>query len=355
MTTTARGTAHSERGFPRLMGRVSKLGRHRVLVILLVAAADRRRSHPRSRLPELPDRRLLPRACHPCGADPQWGETIVASLVCLALALYVIVIQDRWDGPTITVVCFSVLSGAALIALSYLFKQVDQLYETERSTTDMLESLAAQLQTLQEVVVLDSARPLSDLLGRVIDQASQLLGSDGCCVYRYDAEQEVLEVAAATGSCAEQRRTRPCRSGTTPSSRALADRAPVARPRGRGGRRASRRPASGAQRSLRCAGAHVPGRARVHRPGRASGGVVRRAGRAGDRERATAGRDRSGRGGHRALAAGARPARLSHAVAVRREPQGRGDPPSLAADLGRGARERGGRRAARARRAGGDA
>ena len=125
-------------------------------------------------------------------------------------------IQDRWDGPTITVVCFSVLSGAALIALSYLFKQVDQLYETERSTTEMLESLAAQLQTLQEVVVLDSDRPLSELLRRVIDQASQLLGSDGCCVYRYDPQRDVLEVAAASGlsSCGG---TLPATGATSPS------------------------------------------------------------------------------------------------------------------------------------------
>ena len=154
--------------------------------------------------------------------------TIAVSLLCLGLALYVIVIQDRWDGPTITVVCFSVLSGAALIALAYLFKQVDQLYETERSTTEMLESLAAQLQTLQEVVVLDSDRPLSDLLRRVIDQASQLLGSDGCCVYRYDPQRDVLEVAAASGlsSCGgDVCRPRgatspsPARSPATPRSR----------------------------------------------------------------------------------------------------------------------------------------
>ena len=149
------------------------------------------------------------------------------SLLCLGLALYVIVIQDRWDGPTITVVCFSVLSGAALIALAYLFKQVDQLYETERSTTEMLESLAAQLQTLQEVVVLDSDRPLSELLRRVIDQASQLLGSDGCCVYRYDPQRDVLEVAAASGlsSCGG---TLPATGSAEPVARALAGHAPVA-------------------------------------------------------------------------------------------------------------------------------
>ena len=126
------------------------------------------------------------------------------------------------------------LSGVALIALSYLFKQVDQLYETERSTTVMLESLAAQLQTLQEVVVLDSDRPLSDLLGRVIDQASQLLGSDGCCVYRFDPEAEVLEVAAATGSTSCDGAL-PVSRRDDPVVRALAGRKPVPVARGETG------------------------------------------------------------------------------------------------------------------------
>ena len=98
---------------------------------------DRRRAAARPRDPRAtPSRASIwcrspsPRSRCAC------ATTLAVSLLCLGLALYVIVIQDRWDGPTITVVCFSVLSGAALIALSYLFKQVDQLYETERSTTE---------------------------------------------------------------------------------------------------------------------------------------------------------------------------------------------------------------------------
>jgi signal transduction histidine kinase len=62
--------------------------------------------------------------------------------------------------------------------------------------------LAAQLQTLQEVVVLDTDRPLSDLLGQVIEQAGQLLGSDGCRVYRFDQLTGELEISAATGASA---------------------------------------------------------------------------------------------------------------------------------------------------------
>jgi signal transduction histidine kinase len=229
--TTAGGTAHSERRFPRLMGRVSALGRRRVLVILLVAAAIAGALVLDLAFPSYPIAGFYLVPVTLAALTLKWGETMLTSLVCLVLALYVIVIQDRWDGPTITVVCFSVLSGAALIALSYLFKQVDQLYETERSTTAMLESLAAQLQTLQEVVVLDSDRPLSDLLGRVIDQASQLLGSDACCVYRYDPQLEELRVAATTGEspCVD---TLPVSRRAEPIVQALAGRTPVAVPGG---------------------------------------------------------------------------------------------------------------------------
>jgi len=74
--------------------------------------------------------------------------------------------------------------------------------------------------------VLDSDRPLSDLLGRVIDQASQLLGSDGCCVYRFHPETEVLEVAAATGSISCDGAL-PVSQRDDPVVRALAGRTPV--------------------------------------------------------------------------------------------------------------------------------
>ena len=123
-------------------------------------------------------------------------------------------------------VCFSVLSGAALIALSHLFKQVGELYEAERSTTAMLESLAAQLQTLQEVVVLDYERPLSELLGGVVDQARQLLGCDDCWVYRHDRQNAVL-VAAAAGGAPRHGEILPVAAAEDPIVRAHVERAPV--------------------------------------------------------------------------------------------------------------------------------
>jgi signal transduction histidine kinase len=156
--------------------------------------------------------------------------TLAVSLVCLVLALYVVVLQHRVNGPTITVVCFSVLSGVALIAMAYFLKRVGQLYEAERVTTERLESLATQLQTLQEVVVLDFDRSLPDLLAAVIEQAGQLLGSDGACVYRLDAASGALSVAASAGAAP--------RMGDVPVAsreqelvvRALAERAPIALP-----------------------------------------------------------------------------------------------------------------------------
>ncbi len=227
MTTTVGQRVHRKSGFPRLVGRVSSLRHHRLLVTSLVIATIGGALVIDLAIPSYPIAGFYLVPVTLAALTMRVRTTLVVSLVCLGLALYVIDLQDRWDGPTITVVCFSVLSGAALIALSYLFKQVDQLYETERSTTEMLESLAAQLQTLQEVVVLDSDRPLSDLLGRVIDQASQLLGSDGCCVYRHDPQQQALEVAAASGAS-------PCSVAIAaartdqPIVRALASHEPVA-------------------------------------------------------------------------------------------------------------------------------
>ncbi len=220
-------TYHEGR-FPRLVERVSALGRHRVAVLVLVAAAIAGALVLDLAFPSYPIAGFYLVPVTLAALTLRVRETMLVAVVCLGLALYVIVIQDRWDGPTITVVCFSVLSGAALIALSYLFTQVGRLYETERSTTQMLEQLAAQLQTLQEVVVLDSHRPLSDLLRRVIDQASQLLGSDGCCVYRYDPENGTLGVAAATGGPPPSGDALPLMRREDPIVRALEERAPVA-------------------------------------------------------------------------------------------------------------------------------
>jgi signal transduction histidine kinase len=221
-------TTLQKRRFPRLVGRVTSLGRHRVIVTALVVATIAGALVLDLAIPSYPIAGFYLVPVTLAALTMRVRTTLIVSLICLSLGLYVIVIQNRIDGPTITVVCFSVLSGTGLIALAYLFKQVDELYENERSTTEMLESLAAQLQTLQEVVVLDSDRPLSDLLGRVIDQASQLLGSDGCSVYRYDPQDETLDVAAATGEAPRSDGALAVTRQDDPIVRALSERRPVA-------------------------------------------------------------------------------------------------------------------------------
>jgi signal transduction histidine kinase len=227
MTTTGGAPAEYEPRFARLAERLAALGRHRVLVGVLVAAAVAGALVLDVRFVSYPIAGFYLVPVTLAALTLRVRETILVALVCLALAIYIIVVQDRLDGPTITVVAFSALGGAALIALSYLFTQVGRLYETERFTSERLESLAAQLQTLQEVMVLDTDRPLSELLGEVIAQAGQLLGSDGCCVYRYEPETAELRVAAATGVLASSGAV-PLADHDDPMVRALTGHEPVA-------------------------------------------------------------------------------------------------------------------------------
>jgi signal transduction histidine kinase len=229
---------HSALGyrFPRLIGRVAWLGRHRSGVMVLVVVAVAGALALDVAFPSYPIAGFYLVPVTLAALTLRVRVTIFVSVVCLVLALYVMTIQGRTDGPTITVVCFSVLSGAGLIALSYLFKQVGQLYETERLTTARLESLATQLQTLQEVVVLDTDRPLSDLFRGVLEQATQLLGSDGCCVYRLDPPLERLRVVASSGVAPPVGGAVESENGRDPISRALACGVPVAEAGGKSGR-----------------------------------------------------------------------------------------------------------------------
>jgi signal transduction histidine kinase len=227
MAVTGRRTDHGS-PFPRLLERVSALGRHRVLVVALVVTTIAGALALDLAVPSYPIAGFYLVPVTLAALTLRVRETLVVGLVCLGLALYVIEIQDRWDGPTVTVVCFSVLSGAALIALSYLFNQVGELYEAEHSTTEMLELLAAQLQTLQEVVVLDYERPLSELLGGVVDQARQLLGCDDCRIYRYEPKHALL-VPQAAGGAPPHGESLPVAAAEHPVVRAQVELAPVVR------------------------------------------------------------------------------------------------------------------------------
>jgi signal transduction histidine kinase len=232
--TTTGAHGHLEPRFARLVERLTSLGSHRTLVTVLVAAAIAGALILDVRFVSYPIAGFYLVPVTLAALTLRVRETIVVAFICLGLAIYIIVVQDRVDGPTITVVAFSALGGAALIALSYLVKQVGQLYETERSTTETLESVAVQLQALQEIVVLDTDRPLSELLAQVLAQAGQLLGSDGCRVYRYESEMRELRTVADTGLSGWERVV-PLAEPADPMVRAFEGHEPVTVPGDGGG------------------------------------------------------------------------------------------------------------------------
>ena len=152
----------------------------------------------------------------------------VVGILCLSLAISVMVRQGRADGQNILLVGFGALAGVGLIALGYLYTRFDQLYETERSTTAKLQSLTAQLQRLQEVSVLNSDQPLSDLFGHIVLQAQQLLGGDGGVLFLYDAGRDLLTPEAAVGvSCNVVAAMSPP-IGKDPAGKSARERRPVA-------------------------------------------------------------------------------------------------------------------------------
>ncbi len=152
----------------------------------------------------------------------------VVGILCLSLAIFAMVLQGRANGQNILLVGFGTLAGLGLIALGYLFNRFDQLYETERSTTAKLQSLTAQLQRLQEVSVLNSDRPLSDLLDHIVLQARQLLGSDAGVLFRHDAGRDLLRPEAAVGVSCDAAEAMSLPIGKDPAGKAARERRPVA-------------------------------------------------------------------------------------------------------------------------------
>ena len=126
-------------------------------------------------------------------------SVVIVSIVCLGLTVCAMILQGRTDGQNILLVWFGVLAGAGLIALGSLYNRFNDLYQTERSTTGRLHSLTAQLQRLQEVSVLDSDRPLSELLLDIVVQARQFLGSDGARLFRLETAEKRLSTQATVG------------------------------------------------------------------------------------------------------------------------------------------------------------
>jgi signal transduction histidine kinase len=158
------------------------------------------------------------------------GAVVVVSVVCLGLTVGAMVYQGRANPQNILLVVFGVLAGAGLIALAYLYNRYDQLYETERSTTARLHLLTAQLQRLQEVSVLDSDRPLSELLLDIVAQARQLLGSDGARLFRLETTDDRLCLQAAAGLTGDDEEEPLPPLGHSSLAQAIVARRPVAVP-----------------------------------------------------------------------------------------------------------------------------
>jgi len=152
----------------------------------------------------------------------------VVGIPCLSLAIFAMVLQGRANGQNILLVSFGALAGVGLVALGYLYNRFDVLYETERSTTAKLQSLTAQLQRLQEVSVLNSDRPLSDLLDHIVLQARHLLGSDGGVLFRHEAGRDLLRPEAAVGVSCDVAEAMSLPIGKDPAGKAARERRPVA-------------------------------------------------------------------------------------------------------------------------------
>jgi signal transduction histidine kinase len=160
-------------------------------------------------------------------ALPERRAVGAVSVVCLGLTVGAMILQGRANVQNVLLVLFGALAGAGLIALGYLYNRYDQLYETERVTTARLHSLTAQVQRLQEVSVLDSDRPLSELLLDIVVQARQFLGSDGGRLFRLETADELLSLQAAVGLPGDDGELLPA-FGHGPLSQALSARRPVA-------------------------------------------------------------------------------------------------------------------------------
>jgi signal transduction histidine kinase len=158
------------------------------------------------------------------------GAVVVVSVVCLGLTVCAMLLQGRVNAQNVLLVWFGALAGAGLIALGYLYNRFDQLYERERSTTARLHSLTAQLQRLQEVSVLDSDRPLSELLLDIVVQARQLLASDGARLYQLEAADGLLIPQAAVGRSEDGAEGLSLPIGSGPVGQAVSERRPVAVP-----------------------------------------------------------------------------------------------------------------------------
>ena len=152
----------------------------------------------------------------------------VVAILCLGLTIFALVLQGRTNGQNILLVAFGALAGFGLIALGYLYNRFDALYQSERTTTARLQSLTAQVKKLQEASVLDSDRPLSELLDHIVLQAQQLLEGDGGVLFRHDAGRDLLMPEATVGVSRDVVAVMSLPIGKDPAGQVVKERRPVA-------------------------------------------------------------------------------------------------------------------------------
>jgi signal transduction histidine kinase len=191
-------TGVAGRSFRRALLGVDWLRLHRTVVLALAAAGIALACTLDLLIPgyAIAGFYLLPLLLVTFALRERWA-VIAVSAVCLALTVYVLVLQGRTNAQNILLVAFGALAGAGLIALGSLYNRYDRLYERERTITARLHSLTTQVQRLQEISVLDSELPLSGLLLDIVTQARQLLAADGGGLYRFEEGDDAPRLVAA--------------------------------------------------------------------------------------------------------------------------------------------------------------
>jgi len=198
MSWSEPGVGAAGRSFRRALLAVDWLRLHREVVLALAAAGIAMAFALDVLIPgyAIAGFYLLPLLLVTFTLRDRWAVVAVSG-VCLALTVYVMVLQGRVNAQNILLVVFGALAGAGLIALGSLYNRYDRLYDRERSITARLHSLTAQVQRLQEMSVLDSDRPLTELLLDIVTQAHQLLAADGGAVFRREPDDDEPRLLAA--------------------------------------------------------------------------------------------------------------------------------------------------------------
>jgi len=102
------------------------------------------------------------------------------------------------------------------------------LFESEHERRSEAERRRRVAEALRGILtILNSDRPLEEILGHITDQASEVLGSDAIGIFRLDREQDILSIQASRGLEAEYIAQMVIPSGEGPLGEAVTKRRPV--------------------------------------------------------------------------------------------------------------------------------